>query len=146
MIKLDPYLNIDPGTMNPTKHGEVFVLGDGTETDLDFGNYERTVGLTLTKLNSITAGKIYQTVLGEERNGTHFLGETIQTVPHIVDGIKNGIKKAVKNSDADVAIVEIGGTVGNMEIPPFLEALRQLKREYDGYSIHVTWLPHIKST
>jgi len=141
--KLDPYLNVDPGTMNPYQHGEVFVTEDGAETDLDLGHYERFTSTNLSKLNNITAGKIYNSVLDKERKGV-YLGSTVQVIPHVTDEIKSMILKASK--DKDIAIVEIGGTVGDIESLPFLEAIRQLQLELGRENtlfIHLTYVPYI---
>ena len=147
IIKCDPYLNVDPGTMNPYQHGEVYVTEDGAETDLDLGHYERFTNAKVTKDSNVTAGKVYYTVITKERRGD-YLGKTVQIIPHITDEIKDRIRKAAKADDVDVAIVEIGGTVGDIESLPFLEAIRQLRWELgEGYAIniHVTLLPYIKS-
>jgi CTP synthase len=125
-LKLDPYINVDPGTMSPYQHGEVFVTDDGAETDLDLGHYERFTSARLTRANNITTGKIYQSVISKERRG-EYLGATVQVIPHITDEIKARVREATEG--ADVAIVEIGGTVGDIESLPFLEAVRQLKLE-----------------
>ncbi len=146
--KLDPYLNVDPGTMSPYQHGEVFVTGDGTETDLDLGHYERFLDADLTRSSSVTTGQIYQTVLAKERRGD-FLGGTIQPIPHLTNEIKGRIRGIALESEADVLIVEVGGTVGDIEGQPFLEAIRQMRKEEgrDGtLSVHVTLLPHIGAT
>ena len=124
--KFDPYINVDPGTMNPYEHGEVFVTDDGAETDLDLGHYERFIDENLTKYNNITTGKIYQTVIEKERNG-EYLGKTVQVVPHITNEIKSKIEIAGKVNNSDIVITEIGGTVGDIESTPFLEAIRQFK-------------------
>ncbi|TES97040.1 CTP synthase [Patescibacteria group bacterium] len=148
MQKLDPYLNIDPGTMSPFQHGEVFVLDDGMETDLDLGHYERFIDESLTKFSSVTTGQIYSDVLKKERRGD-FLGKTIQIVPHITEQIKAMVQKAAKVSKAEVLICEIGGTVGDIEGQPFLEAIRQLKQtlgEENVFSVHVTLLPFLKAS
>src|SRR5574341_989516 len=141
--KLDPYLNVDPGTMNPMQHGEVFVTDDGAETDLDLGHYERFLSLRTSRLNNATAGQIYQTVIQKERRG-EYLGGTVQVIPHVTDEIKARILACAQGND--VAIVEIGGTVGDIESLPFLEAIRQLRFEM-GYqnaiSVHVTLVPYI---
>ena len=121
--KLDPYLNVDPGTMSPYQHGEVFVTDDGAETDLDLGHYERFVSAKMSKRNNFTTGQIYERVINKERRGD-YLGGTVQVIPHITDEIKASIKAACK--DAEVGIVEIGGTVGDIESLPFLEAIRQM--------------------
>ncbi len=146
--KLDPYLNVDPGTMSPYQHGEVYVLDDGTETDLDLGHYERFTGVNHTVRCNLTTGKIYSSVLARERHGD-FLGGTVQVIPHITDEIKRHIKLLGRESEADVVIVEIGGTVGDIESQPFLEAIRQMRKDV-GYEnscyIHLTLLPYIKST
>lgn len=147
IMKCDPYLNVDPGTMNPFQHGEVYVTDDGAETDLDLGHYERFTNSVVTQNNNITAGKIYYSVITKERRGD-YLGKTVQIIPHITDEIKAGIKKAAKEHAADVVIVEIGGTVGDIESLPFLEAIRQLRwemGEHYALNIHVTLLPYIKS-
>mgnify|MGYP006146069635 CR=1 FL=1 len=123
MLKLDPYINVDPGTMSPFQHGEVFVTHDGAETDLDLGHYERFIRTTMTQNNNFTTGRVYEHVLRKERRGD-YLGATIQVIPHITDEIKRRIIKGA--GDADVAMVEIGGTVGDIESQPFLEAARQL--------------------
>ncbi|NLE64534.1 MAG: CTP synthase [Elusimicrobia bacterium] len=147
IIKCDPYLNVDPGTMNPYQHGEVYVTDDGAETDLDLGHYERFTNGIFTKDNNVTAGKIYYSVITKERKGD-YLGKTVQIIPHITDEIQHCIKKVAKNHDVDVVIVEIGGTVGDIESLPFLEAIRQLRwemGEHYAINIHVTLLPYIKS-
>ncbi|WP_121493461.1 CTP synthase, partial [Pseudomonas aeruginosa] len=126
MLKLDPYINVDPGTMSPFQHGEVFVTQDGAETDLDLGHYERFVRTTMTQNNNFTTGRVYMDVLRKERRGD-YLGATVQVIPHITDEIKRRIIKGA--GDADVALVEIGGTVGDIESQPFLEAIRQLRVE-----------------
>lgn len=146
--KLDPYLNIDPGTMSPFQHGEVFVLDDGMETDLDLGHYERFIDESLNKYSSVTTGQIYNAVLKKERRGD-FLGKTIQIVPHITDQIKMMIEKAAKTSKAEVLIIEIGGTVGDIEGQPFLEAARQLRQILGSENVffaHLTLLPFLKAS
>jgi CTP synthase len=146
--KLDPYLNVDPGTMSPYQHGEVFVTDDGAETDLDLGHYERFIDEYLTEYSSVTTGKIYRHVLEKERQGD-YLGGTIQVVPHIVDEIKSRINKAAKASKADILVVEIGGTVGDIEGEPFLEAVRQIRQEKgpeNALSVHLTLLPYLKGS
>ena len=146
--KLDPYLNIDPGTMNPYQHGEVFVTDDGGETDLDLGHYERFIDENLSKESNVTAGRVYNDVINEERRGV-FLGGTIQVVPHITNEIKKRIKAVAKSSKADVIIVEVGGTVGDIESQPFLEALRQLRNDLGrkrAMSVHITYLPYLAAT
>ncbi len=148
LMKLDPYLNVDPGTMSPYQHGEVFVTEDGCETDLDLGHYERFVDVDLTKLSNITAGQIYRDVIASERRG-EFLGGTIQAIPHVTDAIKRHMLDLAEASRADVIVVEVGGTVGDIEGLPFLEAIRQMRRELgrdNVYYIHVTFLPYISST
>jgi CTP synthase len=148
ILKLDPYLNVDPGTMSPYQHGEVFVTEDGAETDLDLGHYERFIDENLTRLSNVTTGKIYSSVIGKERRGD-YLGGTIQVIPHITDEIKARIVAVGEQSSADVVIVEIGGTVGDIESLPFLEAIRQMRKDVGRDNvlyIHVTLLPHIGST
>ena len=142
MLKIDPYINVDPGTMSPIEHGEVFVTADGGETDLDLGHYERFINATLSKRNNFTTGQVYQTVIERERHGD-YLGKTIQVVPHITEEIIRRIKAAGK--DADVLVVELGGTVGDIEGLPFYEAVRQLKHSLKGkvFNIHVTLVPYI---
>lgn len=145
--KLDPYLNVDPGTMNPYQHGEVFVTEDGAETDLDLGHYERFINTKLKKSNSITSGKIYSDVISKERKG-EYLGATVQMVPHVTNEIKDKIKFAAKESQAEVLIVEVGGTVGDIESSIFIEAIRQFKNDIsknDTCYIHVTLVPHLKA-
>ncbi len=147
LIKCDPYINVDPGTMNPFQHGEVYVLDDGAETDLDLGHYERFTNAKLNRDNNITTGKIYFEVISRERRGD-YLGKTIQIIPHITDEIKNRIKKVASETRADIVLVEIGGTVGDIESLPFLEAIRQLRQEVgQGYAIniHVTLIPYVKA-
>ena len=142
-MKLDPYINVDPGTMSPFQHGEVFVTDDGAEADLDLGHYERFTKATMTKANNFTTGKIYDSVISKERRG-EYLGATIQVIPHITDVIKARVREATRN--VDVAIVEVGGTVGDIESLPFLEAVRQLRGELgpqNSVSVHVTLIPHI---
>ncbi len=144
--KLDPYINVDPGTMSPYQHGEVYVTEDGAETDLDLGHYERFTGQTMTKDNNVTAGRIYHSVITKERRGD-YLGGTVQVVPHITDEIKRSITKLAK-PDVDVIIVEVGGTVGDIEGLPFLEAIRQLRNEVkrgDAINIHLTLVPYIRA-
>ena len=146
--KLDPYLNVDPGTMSPYQHGEVFVTNDGAETDLDLGHYERFIDENLTGMSSVTTGQIYQAVIQKERRGD-FLGGTIQAIPHITGEIKSRIREVARTSGADVVIVEVGGTVGDIEGQPFLEAIRQMRNEEardNLLAIHVTLLPYIGST
>jgi CTP synthase len=145
ILKFDPYINIDPGTMSPYQHGEVFVTHDGAETDLDLGHYERFLGRSLTKDNNVTTGRIYDSVITKERKG-EYLGKTVQVIPHITDEIKNFIHKNSK--DNDFVIVEIGGTVGDIESLPFLEAIRQFKRDVGRQNVlyvHLTLVPYIKT-
>ena len=146
--KLDPYLNVDPGTMSPYQHGEVFVTADGAETDLDLGHYERFLDQDLTGASSVTMGQVHQAVIEQERRGD-FLGGTIQTVPHITNAIKKRVFGLAESTGADVQIVEVGGTVGDIEGQPFLEAMRQIRSERpraDVLSIHVTLLPYLRAT
>lgn len=146
--KLDPYLNVDPGTMSPYQHGEVFVTEDGAETDLDLGHYERFVGVDLTQINNVTAGSIYQSVISRERAGD-YLGGTVQMVPHVSNEIKERIRRAATSSGADIVIVEVGGTVGDIEGLIFLEAIRQFRNDVgreNVANVHVTLLPNLKST
>jgi len=143
ILKIDPYLNVDPGTMSPLEHGEVFVTEDGAETDLDLGHYERFLNTTLSKLNNFTTGQIYSAVIKREREGG-YLGKTIQVIPHIVNEIKDRIKIAGKNKD--FLIVELGGTVGDIEGLPFMEAVREIRHEYpkkNTFNLHVTLVPYI---
>jgi CTP synthase len=144
-MKLDPYINVDPGTMNPTQHGEVFVTDDGAETDLDLGHYERFVTTKMSRLNNITTGQVYSTVIGKERRG-EYLGSTVQVIPHITDEIKSRILRCAEG--LDVLVVEVGGTVGDIESLPFLEAVRQLRVELgsqNSVSVHLTLVPYIKA-
>ena len=145
--KFDPYLNVDPGTMSPYQHGEVYVLDDGAETDLDLGHYERFTNVKLTRMNNLTSGQVYQTVLNNEREG-RYLGKTVQVIPHVTDEIKNRIHRLAEQSKADVIITEIGGTTGDIEGLPFLEAIREFALEV-GYNnaifLHVTYVPFIKA-
>lgn len=146
--KLDPYINIDPGTMSPYQHGEVFVTEDGAETDLDLGHYERFIDEDLNKYSNLTTGKVYWNVLNKERQG-EYLGSTVQVIPHITNEIKSFIYNVGKTSDADVIITEIGGTVGDIESQPFLEAIRQVSLEVgkeNSLFIHVTLVPYLKSS
>jgi len=147
MQKLDPYLNVDPGTMNPFEHGEVYVLDDGAETDLDLGHYERFTHCVLTRSNNTTSGQIFETVLANERGGK-FLGKTVQVIPHVTDEIKARIRKLAEEQPCDVLISEIGGTVGDIEGLPFLEAIRQFQFEVGGENamiMHATLVPYIKA-
>ena len=146
--KLDPYLNVDPGTMSPYQHGEVFVTDDGAETDLDLGHYERFIDENLTRASNVTTGQVYSEVITKERRGD-FLGGTVQVIPHITNEIKRRIALAAKLSDAEVLLVEVGGTVGDIEGEPFLEAIRQMRKDVGRDNvlyIHVTLVPHIGST
>ncbi len=146
--KLDPYINVDPGTMSPYQHGEVYVLDDGAETDLDLGHYERFIDTSLNRVCNVTTGQVYAEVIAKERRGD-YLGGTIQVIPHITNEIKRRIALVAKTTGAEIVLVEVGGTVGDIESLPFLEALRQMRsdvgRENTLY-IHVTWLPHIGAT
>ncbi len=145
-IKVDPYINIDAGTMNPFQHGEVYVLKDGTEVDLDLGHYERFIGVELTGEHNITTGKIYKNVIEKERRGD-YLGQTVQIIPHVTDEIKSWIRRVAGKSKADICLVEIGGTVGDIEGMPFIEAIRQMKNELkqeDFMLVHVTLIPLAK--
>src|SRR5438132_1006343 len=145
--KFDPYLNVDPGTMSPFQHGEVFVTEDGAETDLDIGHYERFIDANLSSASSHTAGAIWETVLRKERKG-EFLGATVQVIPHITNEIKRRIRSAAEATTADVVISEIGGTVGDIESLPFLEAIRQFRREAGPENVlylHVTLVPFIEA-
>ena len=146
--KFDPYINIDPGTMSPYQHGEVFVTDDGAETDLDLGHYERFIDENLSKASSVTTGKIYQSVINKERKG-EYLGSTIQVIPHITNEIKDRVLRVGKNDNADIVITEIGGTVGDIESLPFLEAIRQVRKDLphrnDVTYIHVTLVPYIEA-
>lgn len=146
--KLDPYLNVDPGTMSPYQHGEVFVLDDGAETDLDLGHYERFIDIRLNRVCNVTAGQVYANVISKERRGD-FLGGTIQVIPHITNEIKRCIGLVSKTTGAEIVLVEIGGTVGDIESLPFLEALRQMRTDvgrHNSFYVHLTWLPHIGAT
>ncbi len=146
--KLDPYINVDPGTMSPYQHGEVFVLDDGSETDLDLGHYERFIDIRLNKVCNVTTGQVYAEVISRERRGD-YLGGTIQVIPHITNEIKRRVRMVGKATGADIVLVEVGGTVGDIEGLPFFEAIRQIRfdlgRENTVY-IHLTWLPHIGAT
>ncbi len=146
--KLDPYINVDPGTMSPYQHGEVYVLDDGSETDLDLGHYERFIEASLSRVCNLTAGQIYSNVIAQERRGD-FLGGTIQVIPHITNEIKARIREVGQVSGAELVLVEVGGTVGDIESLPFLEALRQIRSEIgreNSLFVHVTWLPYIGAT
>ena len=145
--KFDPYLNVDPGTMSPFQHGEVYVLDDGAETDLDLGHYERFTNSELTQFNNLTSGRVYQTVLEKERRGD-YLGKTVQVIPHVTDEIKNRVHAVAEKSGADVIITEIGGTTGDIEGLPFLEAIREFALENgrgNTIFVHVTYVPFIKA-
>ncbi|MFZ1391484.1 MAG: CTP synthase, partial [Dokdonella sp.] len=145
MMKLDPYINVDPGTMSPFQHGEVYVTDDGAETDLDLGHYERFVRTRLTGKNSITTGKIYESVIAKERRGD-YLGATVQVIPHVTDAIKQFVLDG--NEDVDFVLCEIGGTVGDIEALPFFEAIRQLGNDLPrrhAVFIHLTLMPWIAS-
>ena len=146
--KLDPYINVDPGTMSPYQHGEVFVTEDGAETDLDLGHYERFIDEDLNKYSNLTTGKVFSNVISKERNGD-YLGSTVQYIPNITNEIKEFIYKVGKKTDADVVITEIGGTTGDIESQPFLEAIRQIGREQGRENtlyIHVCLLPYLKAS
>ena len=146
--KFDPYINVDPGTMSPFQHGEVFVTDDGAETDLDLGHYERFTDTSLGKINNVTSGSIYQTVIKKERKG-EYLGATVQTIPHITNEIKSRIKKAATQFKPDFLITEVGGTIGDIESLPFIEAIRQFRTEAgfgNSLSIHVTLLPYLPTS
>ena len=145
VMKLDPYLNVDPGTMSPYQHGEVFVTNDGSETDLDLGHYERFIDVELPRDSNITAGQIYSEVISQERSG-EYLGGTIQTIPHVTNLIRDKIINLSKDSEVDIIIVEVGGTVGDIEGQPFLEAIRQVRNSVgrdDTFYVHLTLLPYL---
>ncbi len=147
MCKLDPYINVDPGTMNPFEHGEVFVTDDGGETDLDLGHYERFIDENLSRNSNATTGQIYQSVIAKERRGD-YLGKTVQVIPHITDEIKERVRRLGTRKDVDVVITEVGGTVGDIEIVPFLEAIRQFRREVGRDNvcyIHLTYVPFLRT-
>jgi len=146
--KLDPYLNVDPGTMSPYQHGEVYVLDDGSETDLDLGHYERFCDLRLKRTSTVTTGQVYEEVIERERRGD-YLGGTIQVVPHITNEIKRRINLLGRSSEAEIALIEVGGTVGDIEGQPFLEAIREMRNELGRENtafVHITWLPYLKAT
>ncbi len=146
--KLDPYINVDPGTMSPYQHGEVYVLDDGAETDLDLGHYERFIDISLNRVCNVTTGQVYADVIAKERRGD-YLGGTIQVIPHITNEIKRRIGLVAKTTGAEIVIVEVGGTVGDIESLPFLEALRQMRSDIGRQNtmyVHVTWLPYIGAT
>ncbi|HTK48159.1 MAG TPA: CTP synthase, partial [Gemmatimonadaceae bacterium] len=143
MMKFDPYLNVDPGTMSPFQHGEVFVTDDGAETDLDLGHYERFIDRSLSQANNVTTGRIYLNVITKERRG-EYLGSTVQVIPHITDEIKSAMRRVAPEND--VVIVEIGGTVGDIESQPFLEAIRQFRHDVgreNAIFVHLTLIPYI---
>jgi len=145
--KFDPYLNVDPGTMNPFQHGEVYVLNDGAETDLDLGHYERFTNCILSRHNNLTSGQVYESVIMKERRGD-YLGKTVQVIPHVTDEIKARIREVANESEADIVITEIGGTTGDIEGLPFLEAIRQFILEVGPQNVvhvHVTLVPYIKA-
>ena len=146
--KLDPYINVDPGTMSPYQHGEVYVTEDGAETDLDLGHYERFIDEDLNKYSNLTTGKVYSNVLSKERRG-EYLGTTVQTIPHITDEIKRFIYRVGEQTGADIVITEIGGTIGDIESQPFIEAIRQVGHEVgqeNSLYIHVTLVPFLKAS
>ena len=146
--KLDPYINVDPGTMSPYQHGEVFVTADGAETDLDLGHYERFIDEELNSLSNLTTGRVYSSVIQKERRG-EYLGSTVQTIPHITDEIKGSIRALAARTGADVLITEIGGTIGDIEGQPFIEAIRQIGREAgrgNALFIHVTLVPYLRAS
>src|SRR5258706_2257776 len=148
ILKMDPYINVDPGTMSPDQHGEVFVTDDGAETDLDLGYYERFTDEPAGQANNVTTGQVYAAVIGKERRG-EYLGGTIQVIPHITNEIKDRMHYVARHSDADVVIVEVGGTVGDIEGEPFLEAIRQMRKDVgrrDVLYMHVTLLPYLMAT
>ena len=148
ILKLDPYINVDPGTMSPYQHGEVFVTDDGAETDLDLGHYERFIDENLSQLSNVTTGRIYQAVIAKERRGD-YLGGTVQVIPHITNEIKERIGRVARDGSADVVIVEVGGTVGDIESLPFLEAIRQMRKDVGRDNVlyvHVTLLPALAAT
>src|SRR5450830_1771614 len=145
--KLDPYLNVDPGTMSPYQHGEVFVTDDGAETDLDLGHYERFVDENLTRESNVTSGAVYYNVIRKERRGD-YLGGTVQVIPHITNEIKERIARVARNPEVDVVITEIGGTVGDIESLPFLEAIRQFRNDIgreNALYIHVSLVPYLEA-
>src|SRR6195256_611081 len=148
LLKFDPYINVDPGTMSPYQHGEVFVTDDGAETDLDLGHYERFTDEPSYQANNVTTGQVYASVIAKERRG-EYLGGTIQVIPHITNEIKDRIHAVARRSDADVVIVEVGGTVGDIEGEPYLEAIRQMRKDVgrrDVLYMHVTLLPYLMAT
>jgi CTP synthase len=146
LMKCDPYINVDPGTMSPYQHGEVYVTDDGAETDLDLGHYERFTNVVCSRKNNVTTGKVYQSVIEKERRGD-YLGSTVQVIPHITDEIKGAIRAVA--DDRDVVIVEIGGTVGDIESLPFLEAIRQFRQDVGRGNclfVHVTLVPYLEAS
>ena len=146
--KLDPYINVDPGTMSPYQHGEVFVTEDGAETDLDLGHYERFIDENLNQYSNLTTGRVYWNVLNKERRG-EYLGSTVQVIPHITNEIKDFVYRLEKKTEADVIITEIGGTIGDIESQPFIEAVRQISLEVgreNSLFIHVTLVPYLKGS
>ncbi|MBS5915680.1 MAG: CTP synthase, partial [Clostridiales bacterium] len=145
--KFDPYINVDPGTMSPYQHGEVYVTDDGSETDLDLGHYERFIDVRLNKYSNVTTGKIYSEVLKKERRGD-YLGATVQVIPHITDMLKEKIIRAGETTGADIVITEVGGTVGDIESTPFIEALRQMKKDVGAENVcyvHTTLIPYLRA-
>ena len=147
MQKMDPYLNVDPGTMSPVQHGEVFVTDDGLESDLDLGHYERFIDENLTRESNVTQGSIYQALIARERHGD-FLGGTVQVIPHVTNAIKERIKRIADQTSADIVITEVGGTVGDIESQPFIEAVRQWRRECGPENVafvHCTLVPYISA-
>ena len=148
VLKLDPYINVDPGTMSPYQHGEVFVTDDGAETDLDLGHYERFIDENLSQLSNVTTGRIYQAVIAKERRGD-YLGGTVQVIPHITNEIKERIQRVSRDGGADVVIIEVGGTVGDIESLPFLEAIRQMRKDVgrqNVVNVQVNLLPALQAT
>ena len=146
--KLDPYINVDPGTMSPYQHGEVYVTEDGAKTDLDLGHYERFIDEDLNQFSNLTTGKVYSNVISKERRG-EYLGSTVQTIPHITDEIKRFIYSVGSKAGADIVITEIGGTIGDIESQPFIEAIRQVGHEVgpdNALYIHVTLVPYLKAS
>src|SRR5574340_154911 len=148
IMKLDPYINVDPGTMSPYQHGEVFVTDDGAETDLDLGHYERFIDENLSQLSNVTTGRIYRSVIAKERRG-EYLGATVQVIPHITNEIKERVQRVARDRNPDVVIVEVGVTVGDIESLPFLEAIRQMRKDVRRRNVlyvHVTLLPALAAT
>ncbi|NNF34230.1 MAG: CTP synthase, partial [Saprospiraceae bacterium] len=145
--KFDPYINVDPGTLNPYEHGECYVTDDGAETDLDLGHYERFLNKPTSQANNVTTGRIYQTVINKERAGD-YLGKTVQVIPHITDEIKRRVLLLAENEDLDIVITELGGTVGDIESLPYLEAVRQLRRDLGNdncINLHLTLIPYLSA-